>query len=122
MLPDASFDKLKVGDIISFDRPDGVSDEIQHRIVFIKTDENGHRIVMTKGDANQGPIPGVDFPITEDKYTGKLVYVIYDPLGLYRLEDIPIYLLVTPVVASTLYYYYYHQYLSPSSQSKKKKE
>ena len=60
---------------------------------------------MTKGDANKVPVRGVDYPITEANYIGKVAYIIYDPFALYRLSDIPLYIIVTPAFASVLYYY-----------------
>lgn len=72
-----SFQDLKVGDIIVFDRPDGADRVIVHRVAEIFDDSEGnHQIIRTKGDANDGSIPGTDFPIREDDYIGKVAYVI----------------------------------------------
>ncbi|HYA82593.1 MAG TPA: hypothetical protein VEH06_03965, partial [Candidatus Bathyarchaeia archaeon] len=46
-----------------------------HRVARIAT-ENGQRIIRAKGDANPDSIPGVDYPIFERNYIGKVVYVI----------------------------------------------
>ncbi|HSF50173.1 MAG TPA: signal peptidase I, partial [Nitrososphaeraceae archaeon] len=62
-----SFENLKVGDIIVFNRPDGADRVIVHRIIDI-TDKFGEKIIVTKGDANDGIIPGTDFPIREKDY------------------------------------------------------
>ena len=72
-----SFQDLRVGDIIVFDRPDGADRVIVHRVAEIFDDSEGnHQIIRTKGDANDGSIPGTDFPIREDDYIGKVAYVI----------------------------------------------
>ena len=77
----SSFDNLKIGDIIVFKSPGIVEDigqreVIVHRIADIQSGPQGERIVTTKGDANDGSIPGVDNPIRESNYIGKVVYVI----------------------------------------------
>jgi signal peptidase I len=77
----SSFDNLKIGDIIVFESPGVVEDTghrevIVHRVAEILTGLHGQRIVVTKGDANDGFIPGVDYPITVNDYRGKVVYVI----------------------------------------------
>jgi signal peptidase len=101
-LAGATFDSLRVGDIISFLSPED-NDLIEHRIVYIKNDQNGNKIVMTKGDGNAAPIMGMDYPVREDNYIGKLAFIFNDPFELYRLEDIPIYLLIAPALAFILY-------------------
>ncbi|HZA07868.1 MAG TPA: signal peptidase I [Nitrososphaeraceae archaeon] len=77
----SSFDNLKIGDIIVFESPGVVEDTghrevIVHRVAEILTGLHGQRIIVTKGDANDGSIPGVDYPITVNDYRGKVVYVI----------------------------------------------
>jgi signal peptidase len=55
-----------------------------HRVVeIIQTDDksndnksSSNRIIRTKGDANPSSIPGIDYPIREQDYIGKVVYVI----------------------------------------------
>lgn len=72
------FDKLKVGDIIVFKaRIENGQEEgaIIHRINSIRPIGNSV-IVIAKGDANLVSMPGVDFPITNENYIGKVVYVI----------------------------------------------
>jgi signal peptidase I len=76
------FDNLKVGNIIVFrtyyPNPDtGQQEIIVHRVAQIVTDpDNGQRIIRTKGDANPGSIPQLDYPIFQQNYIGKVVYVI----------------------------------------------
>jgi signal peptidase I len=77
----SSFDNLKIGDIIVFESPGVVEDTghrevIVHRVAEILTNLHGQRIIVTKGDANDGFIPGVDYPITVNDYKGKVVYII----------------------------------------------
>jgi len=47
-------DKVKVGDIIAFDRPGVENEKITHRVYQIKTGPSG-RYFITKGDANGTP-------------------------------------------------------------------
>jgi signal peptidase I len=78
------FDELKVKDIIVFKEPvpDGEeADAIVHRVNEILTDPQGNEVILTKGDANSGSIPGIDFPIYETNYVGKVVVDI-PKLGL----------------------------------------
>ena len=79
------FDQLKVGDIIVFKSPeiqeDGKQETIVHRIAKIQTDVDGNRAIRTKGDANAESIPGIDNPIREGNYLGKVTFVI-PKLGL----------------------------------------
>ena len=70
-----TFDSLKIGDIIVFNRPEGGDRVIVHRILDM-TDRFGEKIIVTKGDANQGLIPGTDFPIREKDYIGTVAYVV----------------------------------------------
>jgi signal peptidase len=71
-----SWGELRVGDIIVFNRPDGGDRVIVHRIVDIDEDADGDITIRTKGDANPSSIPGTDYPITEDDYIGKVIYVV----------------------------------------------
>lgn len=70
-----TFDSLKIGDIIVFNRPEGGDRVIVHRILDM-TDRFGEKIIVTKGDANEGLIPGTDFPIREKDYIGTVAYVV----------------------------------------------
>jgi len=69
-----SFEDIKVGDIIVFNRPSGHDKVIVHRVASIINDEP--KTIRTKGDANVASIPGTDFPIMKEEYIGKVVYVI----------------------------------------------
>ena len=69
-----SFEDVKVGDIIVFNRPSGHDRVIVHRVASIIDDEP--KTIRTKGDANPASIPGTDFPITKEEYIGKVAYVI----------------------------------------------
>jgi signal peptidase len=70
-----TFNSLKVGDIIVFNRPQGGDRVIVHRIIEI-TDRFGEKVIVTKGDANDGIIPGTDFPILEKDYIGSVAYTV----------------------------------------------
>ena len=75
------FINLKVGDIIVF-KTYGADESGQHMIIVHRVAEiitdasNGQKVIRTKGDANPGSIPGADYPIFEQNYIGKVVYVI----------------------------------------------
>jgi signal peptidase I len=74
-----SFKSLNLGDIIVFHRPIGGDRVIVHRVAEIKDfviNSQEERMIRTKGDANPSSIPGVDYPITEKDYIGKVVFVI----------------------------------------------
>ena len=70
-----TFDSLKIGDIIVFNRPQGGDRVIVHRIIEI-SDRFGEKVIVTKGDANDGIIPGTDFPIREKDYIGTVAYTV----------------------------------------------
>ena len=75
------FNSLKVGDIIVFKTygtdNSGQHITVVHRVAEIVTDPiNGQKVIRTKGDANPDSIPGADYPIFEQNYIGKVVYVI----------------------------------------------
>jgi signal peptidase I len=70
-----TFNSLKVGDIIVFNRPQGGDRVIVHRIIEV-SDRFGEKVIVTKGDANDGIIPGTDFPIREKDYIGSVAYTV----------------------------------------------
>jgi signal peptidase I len=74
------FNNLSVGDIIVFNSYDTISRGqhivIIHRVVQIINDRQGERIIGTKGDANPDSIPGIDYPVFQQNYIGKVVSVI----------------------------------------------
>ena len=72
-----SFSDLKVGDIIVFHTNDGGSRTIVHRIVEIYADSTtGERLVKTKGDNNPQSYQNFDYPIRQQDYYGKVIYII----------------------------------------------
>jgi signal peptidase I len=96
-----SFQDLNVGDIIVFDRPDGADRVIVHRVAEIFDDSEGnHQIIRTKGDANDGSIPGTDFPIREDDYIGKVAYVIPGAGVVTKILSPPVnYIIIAAIIA-----------------------
>ncbi len=68
------FEDIETGDIIVFNRPSDHNRVIVHRVVSIIDDDP--KTVRTKGDTNPASIPGTDFPITDEEYIGKVVYVL----------------------------------------------
>ncbi|MFY9872446.1 MAG: signal peptidase I [Candidatus Nitrosopolaris sp.] len=105
------FDSLKVGDTIVFrtyyPNPDtGQHEIIVHRVAEIVTDpDNGQRIIRTKGDANPGSIPQLDYPIFQQNYIGKVVYVI-PQLGVITdaLRPPTNYILIGLILVVLIYY------------------
>ena len=71
-----SFDDIKIGDIIVFNRPNGHDRVIVHRVAAILDDRPESKTIRTKGDANPISIPGTDYPITKQEYIGKVAYVV----------------------------------------------
>ena len=68
------FEDIEIGDIIVFNRPSDHNRVIVHRVVSII--EDNPKTIRTQGDANQGSIPGTDFPITEEEYIGKVAHTL----------------------------------------------
>jgi signal peptidase len=105
------FNSLKVGDIIVFktygtDPDSGQHMIIVHRVAEIITDQsNGHKVIRTKGDANPDSIPGVDYPIFQQNYIGKVDYVI-PKLGIITniLHPPTNYILIVFILGGLIYY------------------
>jgi signal peptidase I len=75
--PEFSFYNLKVGDIIVFHTNDAGGRTIVHRLVEIYSDnKGGEKLVKTKGDNNPISYENFDYPIREQDYYGKVIYVI----------------------------------------------
>lgn len=99
-----SWNTLKVGDIIVFDRPDGEDRVIVHRIVEIDDRPDGERIVRTKGDANPASIPGTDYPITKDNYIGTVVYVMPGAGLVTKVISPPVNYIIIAVILVILFF------------------
>ena len=95
-----SFENIKEGDIIVFDRPSGHDRVIVHRVNEILNDEP--RILRTKGDANPASIPGTDFPITEQEYIGKVVYIVPQIGYVTRILTPPINYIIIAVIVGIM--------------------
>lgn len=95
-----SFDDIKVGDIIVFNRPSGHDRVIVHRVAAIIDDEP--KTIRTKGDANPASIPGTDFPITKEEYIGKVAYVIPQVGYVTQLLKPPVNYLIIVVVIGVM--------------------
>ena len=111
----STFNCLKVGDIIVFE-PNSRSTDSQpgeilvHRVQAIGLDADNQRVLRTKGDANPNSIETVDYPITENQYVGKVIYVIpylgvvlmyFDLLARVFIQPV-LYLVIGAVVATVL--------------------
>jgi signal peptidase len=111
----STFNCLKVGDIIVFEpnsRPKDLQpgEIIVHRVQAIGLDADNQRVLRTKGDANPNSIETVDYPITENQYVGKVIYVIpylgvilmyFDLLARVFIQPV-LYIIIGAVVATVL--------------------
>ena len=102
-----SFESLKIGDIIVFHRPMGGDRVIVHRVADIRDitiDSQEERVIRTQGDANPSSIPGVDFPITEKEYIGKVAFVIPGIGLITRAISPPVnYIIIAAILALLLF-------------------
>jgi len=95
---------LAIGDIIVFNRPEGGDRVIVHRIVDIDLDADGERIVRTRGDANPGSIPGTDYPIRQDDYIGKVIYVIPGIGVITKVISPPVNYIIIAIILAILFF------------------
>jgi signal peptidase len=99
-----SWQDLKPGDIIVFNRPEGGDRVIVHRIVQINEDPDGDRIIRTKGDANPSSIPGTDFPIRKDDYIGRVVYVVPGIGVVTKIISPPVNYIIIAIILAILFF------------------
>jgi len=91
-----SFDDIKIGDIIVFDRPKDHDKVIVHRVVAVVDDDP--RTLRTKGDNNQNSIVGTDYPITKVEYIGEVVYVVPQVGFITKILQPPINYIIIAVI------------------------
>lgn len=99
-----SWDDLRVGDIIVFNKPEGGDRVIVHRIAEIDVDGDGDRVIRTKGDANPASIPGTDFPIREDDYIGKVIYVVPGVGVITKVISPPVNYIIIAIILAILFF------------------
>ena len=99
-----SWDTLKVGDIIVFDRPDGEDRVIVHRVAEISENSAGDRVIRTKGDANPASIPGTDYPIHKDNFIGKVVYVLPGAGVITKIISPPVNYIIIAIILIILFF------------------
>ena len=105
------FSDLKLGDIIVF-HASAEDKVIVHRVAEILSQDP--RIIRTKGDANPGSIPGIDYPVAQQNYIGKVVYVIPQIGYVTRILTPPInYIIIAVIVGIMLV----KQFSKPKSTS-----
>ncbi|MDE1815431.1 MAG: signal peptidase I [Thaumarchaeota archaeon] len=105
------FNQLKIGDIIVFHA--AAEDKvIVHRVAEMLS--QNPRIIRTKGDANPGSIPGVDFPIAQQNYIGKVVYVVPQIGYVTRILTPPINYIIIAVIVGVMIV---RQFGKPKSES-----
>ena len=95
---------LTIGDIIVFNRPEGGDRVIVHRIVDIDMDADGERIVRTQGDANPASIPGTDYPIRQDDYIGKVIYVVPGIGVITKVISPPVNYIIIAIILAILFF------------------
>jgi signal peptidase len=98
-----SWGELRVGDIIVFNRPQGEDRVIVHRIVDIDED-SGDITIRTKGDANPSSIPGTDYPIREDDYIGKVIYVVPGIGVITKVISPPVNYIIIAIILAILFF------------------
>ena len=91
-----SFDDVKIGDIIVFDRPKDHDKVIVHRVVAVVDDDP--KTLRTKGDSNQQSIVGTDYPITNQEYIGKVVYIVPQVGFITKILQPPINYIIIAVI------------------------
>ena len=91
-----SFEDVRIGDIIVFDRPKDHDKVIVHRVVAVVDDDP--KTLRTKGDNNQNSIVGTDYPITEEEYKGTVVHVIPQVGFITKILQPPINYIIIAVI------------------------
>jgi signal peptidase len=99
-----SWEELNVGDIIVFNRPEGGDRVIVHRIVDTDVDGDGEMMIRTKGDANPASIPGTDYPIRQDDYIGKVIYVIPGIGVITKVISPPVNYIIIAIILAILFF------------------
>lgn len=101
-----SWEDLTIGDTIVFDRPEGGDRVIVHRIVDIDvdSDSDSDRVVRTRGDANPASIPGTDYPIRQDDYIGKVIYVIPGIGIITKVISPPVNYIIIAIILAILFF------------------
>ena len=94
------FDEVKIGDIIVFDKPKDHSKVIVHRVVAVVDDDP--RTLRTKGDNNQNSMVGTDYPITNEEYIGKVVYVVPQVGFITKILQPPINYIIIAVIVGIM--------------------
>jgi signal peptidase I len=135
-----SFTSANIGDIIVFKAPDPREENktIVHRVSAII--ENGNDVtgdvllcapiaineiiqektILTKGDANECSIPGIDFPITEENYVGKVVYTIPQIGIIPQMLKPPVNYIIMAIIAGLLVFSFVHGSKNDKQQEKEK--
>jgi signal peptidase I len=109
----SSFGHLKKGDIIVFKAPDDCDEDgkprtIVHRVVLVGFDRRtNEQIVVTKGDNNPQSYLGLDFPIKQDNYIGKVVFILPKIGLLIQVIKPPVNYFITAAAVGIFATYYY---------------
>ena len=96
------FNEINVGDIIVFKKPINHDKVIVHRVDEIINDVP--KVIRTKGDSNIAAIPGIDFPITNEEYIGKVEYIVPQIGHIIRFFSPPInYIIMAIIIIIVIY-------------------
>lgn len=68
-----AFDKLAVGDVVTYQLESGRPEVITHRIISFAVDQQGNSQLITKGDHNDVADPT---PVTQIQVRGKMLYAV----------------------------------------------
>ena len=61
-------------------------------------------MVRTRGDANPASIPGTDYPIKQDDYIGKVIYVIPGIGLITKVISPPVNYIIIAIILAILFY------------------
>lgn len=123
---DSSFNSLNVGDIIVFKSPGvtegGQHETIVHRVAEIRTNFQGDRVIRTKGDANPGSIRFIDYPIKEENYIGKVIYIIPKVGLITKAISPPVNYILIAIILVMLYFVLKRKKVETNEEVKKRGE
>jgi signal peptidase I len=128
----AKFDGLRVGDVIAFYAPKHLEKGNVLIMISRVTYEISHgtnyhamygyeRVLRTQGDDNDSSVRGINFPITENEYIGKVKNVI-PQIGILTISPFIYFLIASYFVVPTIFIYFLHatKENAPSDTTSKK--
>jgi len=106
-----AFEDVKKSDIIVFfsplkyekflnGEPDGEERVIVHRVELVVSEDP--KIIKTRGDNNPRSMKGIDFPITEREYIGKVEYVIPQVGYITKILQPPVNYIIIAIIVGVM--------------------